>query len=568
MNRDAETGNRTDAGTVSEYKPLTDPAAVKELFGELMDAADAGDHARRDQLIASAPPAVRQAALSLIDAHRNATGMLLEETLTGSSTGSGSTTHTDFTPATPPQIDGYEIGNELGRGGFGIVYAAQQLTPVRRPVAGKVLRAEFATPHTAARFRAESGVLARMNHEGIARVLDAGLDRLGRAFVAMELIRGEPITDYAHRRELSVRQRVQLMEQVCDAVHHAHQRAVLHRDLKPANILVEEADSKPRPRVIDFGIAKLLNDRAEDLDNYTTRDGQRMGTPRYMSPEQREGEREADIRVDIYALGALLCELLSGDVPHPQTRSGSQPGSRQPSRSTRPSTIAAAGPPELAPRAKQIRGDLDRIVLKATATDIALRYNSAAIFAEDLRRFLDGRPITATAPGFWYITRKFATRHRLPVSLAAGFLLALVATLIIAITGWSEASKQRDTAMANADRAAFIGDFLFETLLLTTDIDTRGTPPALTDGTIQAIAERAIEGLPEDPENMLRVLEGIARMQAQFQQAQDGATTLRHALDFAIGHYGIPSHEVIELRIHLHDLLWGHGLPGAREQIA
>ena len=550
--------------TISEHKPVADQAMVKDLFGLLLDAQERGDEFVTQEVLAVATPEVRHAAQALYDAHRRAQGVLLDD---HNESERSSSILESVLPVAAPKIDGYVIGKELGRGGFGVVFLAEQIDPVKRCVAIKVLRMELATRETIARFKAESGLLARMNHESIASVFDAGVDQLGRPFVTMEFIDGLPIDRACNELKLSLRDRVVLMIRVCDAVHHAHQRAVIHRDLKPANVIVESTPNGPRPRVIDFGIAKLLDDQSPTT---ITREHVRLGTPRYMSPEQRDGTDQTDTRADVYALGAMLCEILTGDVPHPteQTDASRVRSHKSTTRTTRPSEIAAtASEPALASRSREIRGDLDRIILKATAEDVVLRYNSAAAFADDLRRYLDGLTISACPPGVVYVARKFIRRHRASASIACVSLIALIAALWIAMSGWREASHQRNEAVSNAQRVAFIGEFLLNTLLLSADADVRGAPPTMTDGTLQTIADRAVDGLEQDPQNMLVLLEGIGRIQAQYDDAPAGAITLNQALAFAIKQYGVPSEEVIGMRVRLHDLLWGHGLDGWKEQI-
>jgi len=468
-------------------------------------------------------------------------------------------------PVSPPEIPGYEIGPELGRGGFGVVFSAEQRTPVERRVAIKVLRTEFASMETIERFKGEAGVLARMNHESIAHVFDAGVDHLGRPFVVMELIEGESFIKACKRMKLSLRDRIELLIRVCDAVHHAHQRAVIHRDLKPANVLVEETPNGARPRVIDFGIAKLLDDQASGS---ITREHIRLGTPRYMSPQQRQGIDTADTRVDVYALGAMLCEVLTGDVPNaPEPAEESKQTRRRRSGATRPSEIAAAGEPEVARRSREIKGDLDRVILKATADDPSLRYNSAAALGNDLRRYLDGLTISATPPGVSYVARKFFGRHRYGASLAMLSCISILAAFGIALLGWQEAKVQRDSAIVSSTRVAFIGEFLIDSLLMSTDVDVRGAPPAMSDGTLQKIADRAYQGLSEDPEHMLTLLTQIAKIQSRYGDTPAGVRTLRGALGFAIERYGIPSEQVVDLRVRLYDMLWAQGLTGSKDQI-
>ena len=535
---------------------MPDSARIKSLFGQVLDAREElrQDDARR--LLDDAPPELREAVQLLLDAHERASGALLDD-----STAIADAIPTPTSGSPTPTVVGYEIGEEIGHGGFGIVYRARQRTPIDRQVAVKVLRRELVSDEAIARFRAESSLLARMNHDSIARVFDAGITEQGQPFVAMQLIDAEPLHRACESLRLDTRQRVELMAQVCDAIQHAHQRAVIHRDLKPANILVEQTSDGVVPRVIDFGIAKLLED---DPNSHHTRASVRLGTPRYMSPEQRTGSITGDTRVDVYALGAILCELLAGDVPTAHTGAGTDTDSGI----TRPSKIASEQTQRTVTHPKALRGDLDRIVLKACADDPELRYPSAQAMGEDLRRYLSGLPVSASPPGVVYLTRKFVRRHRASVSLAGVLGVALLVTMGVAAIKWREASIERDKAQASTNRVAFIGDFLLEMLLLSADHNARGAPPILSESAMQDIAGRAKAGLADDPEHMLPMLVGIGRFQTQSGYAQEGTDTLREALEFAIEHHGIPSEEVVDLRVHLHDLLWGHGIDGFKEQIA
>ena len=343
-----------------------DRSHVKALFGEILEAREAGDDAKATRLLADAEPQLRDAVSDLLSAFVKASGALLDDT--------HNTKPDKQLPRTAPTITGYEISDEIGQGGFGIVFRARQKTPIDRPVAVKVLRRELVSDEAITRFRAESALLARMDHDCIARVYDAGLTDQGQPFVSMQLIEAEPLNRACETMKLSTRQRVQLMAQVCDAIQHAHQRAVIHRDLKPANILVEQTPDAITPHVIDFGIAKLLED---DPNSLHTRASVRLGTPRYMSPEQRAGNQTSDTRVDVYALGAILCELLAGDVPTANTEH------KDPTDSTitRPSKIASEQTHRTVTHPKALRGDLDRIVLKACADDPAPLSHSPACSA-------------------------------------------------------------------------------------------------------------------------------------------------------------------------------------------
>ena len=513
MNRGA-TGGSPGRG---DPRGEADPTAIRELFGLMLDAADGEapiEEARSAMDLADA--GVRTAVERLLEAHRRAEGVLLHPPPEGTLPSEHPAEHPDhcMPEANPaaPRISGYEIGEEIGRGGFGMVYRARQLSPVERPVAIKVLRTELATPEVLARFRAESRTLARMNHAGIARVLDAGLDEMRRPFVAMELVRGEPLTAYCESNALSVRERLHLMVEVCDAVHHAHQRAVIHRDLKPANILVERIDHRHQPRVIDFGIAKILEDNVEESH---TQIGTRLGTPRYMSPEQAGGRDRADVRSDVYALGVLLCEALTGHVPRDPAGTDGASGSRARARATRPSQLAASSPGEIALRSRELRGDLDRIVLKAVALEPDERYDSAAALGDDLQRYLDGLPVAATAPSLFYLTRKFIARRRLTSAAILLAALSLLGGTAAAMYGMNRANESRAEAEQQTRRAAHEAAIAREINEFWIDIIERSSPQAARrpDLKVREALDLAAPHLPgriTDPGVRLRMHETFA----------------------------------------------------------
>lgn len=549
--------------------PTEDPAAaptaaVKELFGLLLDAEEAraeGDpEASELEALAraaqrAAPEGVRSAAECLLASHRRAKASLLVETFTAGGTPTQRAVP-PMLPVPPPEIAGYRIGEEIGRGGFGIVYRAEQLVPVQRPVAIKLLRTEFATSETAARFRAESAMLARMNHEGIARVLDAGLDSIGRPFVVMELIDGLPLITYCEQKNLAVRDRVGLMIRVCDVVHHAHQRAVIHRDLKPANILVEEIDGHPRPRVIDFGIAKLLEGRPNDT---VTRDGHRIGTPRYMSPEQRRGTDTADTRIDVFALGVLVCEALTGEVPFVESEErdrddGSAP--RTTSRATKPSSLAEAGGQAVAARAREFRGDLDRIVLKAVAPDPALRYSSAAALAEDLRRYLSGKPVEATPPGWWYIARKFVARRKgtsAAVALAAISLSVGGAALLTGLKKATENNKVISDLLIISERerkqADAVASLLVKDVLESLSPGPNGMGEPRMREVLRRASEVSRETLSDQPELQVELLRRVGESQIALGDFVGAAASLRAAAEIGRATDVLPLETILNVQI-------------------
>jgi TolB-like protein/Tfp pilus assembly protein PilF len=354
-----------------------------------------------------------------------------------------------------PRIDGpgghigpYRLLRELGEGGFGVVYEAEQVQPVRRRVALKVIKLGMDTREVLARFDGERQALARMDHPHIAKVFGAGTSEDGRPYFVMELVKGESITDYCDARTLDVRARLALFVQVCEAVQHAHANGVIHRDLKPGNVLVATSDERPFAKVIDFGIAKATRGRLGDHSIYTQQ-GLLIGTPLYMSPEQVEGVADIDARTDVYALGVLLYELLTGTTPiSADTLRQAGPvaiqGIVRDVVPPRPSARLAGSRHELALAAtrcgmepaalrRTLRGELDWIAMKALEKDRARRYDTAAALAGDVRRFLAGQPVLAGPPGFAYRTGTYLRRHR--STAAVGLVIAALA-LGLAFFAW------------------------------------------------------------------------------------------------------------------------------------
>jgi non-specific serine/threonine protein kinase/serine/threonine-protein kinase len=374
----------------------------------------------------------------------------------------------------------FRVMERLGTGGFGDVYMAEQLAPVRRRVAIKVIKLGMDTREVIARFEAERQALAMMDHPAIARVLDAGATTTGRPFFVMELVRGVPLTEFCDKQQLSVQDRIALFIEVCAAVQHAHQKGVIHRDLKPSNILVAFIDGKPAPKVIDFGIAKATAGSLTERTMHTTR-GEFIGTPQYMAPEQADDSvLDIDTRADIYSLGAVLYELLTGvtpvdaktlreagraAIPHlVATQEAPRASTRLSSMGEQVEEIARLRRETAQRLRRALRGELDWILLKALEKDRRRRYDTANALAMDLQRHLDDEPVLASPPSARYRAGKFVRRHRAGVAVAATIALAVVGSGAFATASYFEVRRERDASERARGEAEAVTAFLVETL--------------------------------------------------------------------------------------------------------
>ena len=407
---------------------ITDPVARRAY----LDRACGGD------------AALRQEVESLLDASAAAGKFLLRPAGLGAGASQKTVLIPPLSELTGTRIGHYKLLEQIGEGGFGVVWMAEQEEPVRRRVALKIIKLGMDSKEVVARFEAERQALAMMDHPNIATVFDGGATDTGRPYFVMELVKGVPITEYCDANKLATRERLGLFMQVCQAMQHAHQKGVIHRDLKPSNVLVTVKDDRPVPKVIDFGIAKATQARLTEKTHFT-RFQQWIGTPAYMSPEQAGlGSLDVDTRSDVYSLGVLLYELLTGRTPF-DTQKLLEQGYEAVMRTVReveppkPSTrlitlaeeelsaVAAQRGSEPAKLGRLIRGDLDWIVMKAIEKDRTRRYETANDFARDIQRHLGSEPVSAAAPGVVYRARKFVRRNRPRLAFAT---LAVVAVAL------------------------------------------------------------------------------------------------------------------------------------------
>jgi len=494
--------------------------SVHQLFDEACDlAAD-----ERDSFLARAcegKTELREEVESLLEAFDGAGDFLKDPSIDSASA---------FTAQVDLQegdvVERYRILEKIGEGSNAVVFMVEQLKPIRRRAAMKVIKLGMDTKEVIARFEAERQALAMMDHPNIAKVFDAGTTANGRPFFIMELVKGIPITAYCDKNKLANDERLQLFQQVCLALQHAHLKGIIHRDVKPSNVLVTLHDGTPVPKVIDFGIAKATETQLTEKTLFT-RFHQFIGTPAYMSPEQAEmSGLDVDTRTDVYSLGILLYELLTGSTPFDgkQLLDSGYAAIQRTIRekmpampSTRVSTIRSEGLTALAGNRsidttslkRQLQGDLDWIVMKALEKDRTRRYETAGEFARDIRRFLNTEPVSASPPSKTYLLRKFVQRHRSLVFSGLLILAVLVGSLIAAAFLWQRAERQAEVARSQAEKADSVTHFL-ETMFQSAGPDSARGADFTVRELLDEFGERFSSQVDLEPETEMSVRQVVS----------------------------------------------------------
>lgn len=462
-------------------------------------------------------------------------------------------------------IEQYCLLRKIGEGGMGQVWLAEQSEPLKRQVALKLIHGGIFDPSLLRRFQAERQSLAIMDHPAIAKVFDAGATPAGQPYFVMEYVPGEPITAYCDARKLTVAQRLEIFIQVCDGIQHAHQKAIIHRDLKPANILITEVDGRPMPRIIDFGLAKVLKQIADEAHPATRMEGL-VGTPGYMSPEQ-VGSSDIDTRTDVYSLGAVLYELLTGQLAFDAERlrhlplydllrqlqeHESLPPSVRAGQNTK-AAITSALKRQSEPRklARELRRDLDWITLKALEKDRGRRYGTPTELSSDIRRYLDHLPVEAAPADLSYRIQKYIRRHRAGITMAAVLALLLVAFAVVQAVELRRIARERD-------RAGMITDFMTEMFKVSNPGEERGNQVTARE-ILDSASSRITTGLAQDPETQAQMMMVMGKVYDNLGLYPQADSLLRQATQIRVATLGATKADTAASML---DLAWTLGHEG------
>ncbi|MFB0553676.1 MAG: tetratricopeptide repeat protein [Phycisphaerae bacterium] len=463
----------------------------------------------------------------------------------------------------PPKVEGYEILRILGEGGMGVVYLARQKVPVQRLVALKIVKPGMDSARVITRFEAERQALALLDHPNIAQVYDAGTTKDGHPYFSMEYVSGPPITEYCDKQRLSIEERLELFIQVCEGVQHAHQKGIIHRDIKPSNVLVYTEDNKPLPKIIDFGVAKALTAPLTE-QTFFTEQGQLLGTPEYMSPEQAEMTRQdIDIRSDIYSLGVLLYVLLTGALPFDRKtleRAGfaeilrtireqdpPRPSTRLSSLGVEAKHVAESRRTQVGALTRRLHKELEWIPLKAMRKERSHRYESAAQFARDIQSYLKGEPLIAGPESRIYRVRKFVRRNRALVTGTFIVFVVLIAGLMGIAVFAVKAEQRRTEAERQARVAQAVADFLNKDLLASVD-PARARGRDVTVREVLDVASRRIEGrFNDDPLVEASVRNTLGKTYNGLGLYKEAEEHLERALDIRLNRLGRDCRDTLDV---------------------
>jgi tetratricopeptide (TPR) repeat protein len=452
------------------------------------------------------------------------------------------------------RVGRYKLLERIGEGGFGMVYMAEQLEPVQRKVAFKIIKAGMDSHQIIARFEAERQALALMDHPNIAKVLDAGTTDAGRPYFVMELVRGMAVTSYCDEARLPTPERLRLFIRVCQAVQHAHQKGIIHRDLKPSNVLVTLHDGEPVPKVIDFGIAKALGQKLTDKTLFTGFT-QMLGTPAYMSPEQAElSGLDIDTRSDIYSLGVLLYELLTGVTPFDKETFARaaldeirrliretdppKPSTRLETMGARATDIARRRRTEPAALRRSVSGDLDWIVMKCLEKSRQRRYDSATNLAADLERYLNHEPVSAAAPSLAYRAGRFARRHRVALITTGAFILLLVGGAAASMWEAFRARAAERRAHMEANKSKQVAELLESMLEGVGPSKARGRDTAMLREILDNTAARLGKDFANQPEVEIALCQILSKTYKDLGLNPQQFETAKRSLQLCRSFYG------------------------------